>query len=191
MTHLIDHYRAMARNNAWSNRRLYRACRCLSEEEFTKDRTSAFPSLQLTLNHIYIIDRFYLAGLEGGRPSSAMVDERVPFPHVDDLSSAQREVDDQLIAFCDALGSEDLLAEVVFDRGSAGVFVEKVRAVLSHLFLHQIHHRGQVSAMLAGTSIKAPQLDEFFLASDAEARAADPPEIRAYEMRDTAPFDSK
>jgi uncharacterized damage-inducible protein DinB len=191
MTHLIDHYRAMARNNAWSNRRLYRACCCLSEAEFTKDRTSAFPSLQLTLNHIYIIDRFYLAGLEGGRPSSAMLHERVPFPHVDDLASAQGDVDDRLIAFCDALGCEDLVAEVVFDRGSAGVFAETVQAVLSHLFLHQIHHRGQVSAMLAGTSIKAPQLDEFFLASDADARAADPPEIRAYAMRDTAPSDSK
>lgn len=186
MTHVIDHYRAMARNNAWSNRRLYRACCCLSDEEFTKERTSFFPSLQLTLNHIYIIDRFYLAGLAGGRPSYAMLHERVPFPHVDSLSSAQRELDDQLIDFCDTLGSEDLVAEVAFDRGSAGAFVETVQAVLAHLFIHQIHHRGQVSAMLAGTSIKAPQLDEFFLLSDADARAADPPEIRAYATSGTA-----
>jgi uncharacterized damage-inducible protein DinB len=184
MKHLIDHYRAMARNNAWSNRRLYRACCALSEEEFTKERTSFFPSLQLTLNHIYIIDRFYLAGLEGRRPSYALLDERIPFPHVDDLSSAQKELDDRLIAFCDALGGEDLIAEVAFERGSEGTFAETVQAVLSHLFIHQIHHRGQVHAMLVGTSIKPPQLDEFFLLSDAESRAADPPEIRAYAYED-------
>jgi uncharacterized damage-inducible protein DinB len=191
MMHLIDHYRAMARNNAWSNRRLYRACCCLSEEEFRKDRTSAFPSLQLTLNHIYIIDRFYLSGLERKRPSYAMLNERVPFPHVDGLSSAQRELDDRLINFCDTLGCEDLMAEVAFERGSEGAFAETVPAVLSHLFIHQIHHRGQVSAMLAGSSIKAPQLDEFFLLSDAAARAADPPEIRAYATSGTAPSGSK
>jgi uncharacterized damage-inducible protein DinB len=42
--------------------------------------------------------------------------------------------------------------------------------VLNHLFVHQIHHRGQVHAMLAGTSVKPPQLDEFFLAQDEPLR---------------------
>jgi uncharacterized damage-inducible protein DinB len=45
-----------------------------------------------------------------------------------------------------------------------------VHAVLSHLFVHQIHHRGQAHAMLAGTRVKPPQLDEFFLAWDAPLR---------------------
>jgi uncharacterized damage-inducible protein DinB len=31
-----------------------------------------------------------------------------------------------------------------------------------HLYQHQIHHRGQAHAMLSGTRIKPPQLDEFF-----------------------------
>jgi uncharacterized damage-inducible protein DinB len=42
-----------------------------------------------------------------------------------------------------------------------------------HLFVHQIHHRGQAHAMLAGTSVKPPQLDEFFLAQDLPLRAGD------------------
>jgi hypothetical protein len=48
-----------------------------------------------------------------------------------------------------------------------------VQDVLTHLFVHQIHHRGQVHAMLAGTSVPPPQLDEFFLAQDAALRAGD------------------
>ena len=36
-------------------------------------------------------------------------------------------------------------------------------ALLPHLFQHQIHHRGQAHAMLAGTGVAPPQLDEFFL----------------------------
>jgi len=36
-----------------------------------------------------------------------------------------------------------------------------------------IHHRGQAHAMLAGTSIAPPQLDEFFCVGDAALRATD------------------
>jgi uncharacterized damage-inducible protein DinB len=42
--------------------------------------------------------------------------------------------------------------------------------VLGHLFQHQTHHRGQVHAMLAGTSVKPPQLDEFIVADDGRFR---------------------
>lgn len=59
------------------------------------------------------------------------------------------------------------------DRGSAGVIDERCDDLLVHLLQHQIHHRGQVHAMLAGTPVKPPQLDEFFLAFDRTARAGD------------------
>jgi hypothetical protein len=45
--------------------------------------------------------------------------------------------------------------------------------VLAHLLQHDIHHRGQVHAMLAGSGVAPPQLDEFLLAQDAPLRAAD------------------
>ena len=45
--------------------------------------------------------------------------------------------------------------------------------MLLHLFLHQVHHRGQVHDMLAQTDVPPPQLDEFLLEEDAARRAAD------------------
>ena len=45
--------------------------------------------------------------------------------------------------------------------------------MLAHLFMHQTHHRGQAHAMLSGTAVKPPQLDEFLLASDASLRVPD------------------
>jgi uncharacterized damage-inducible protein DinB len=44
--------------------------------------------------------------------------------------------------------------------------------LLLHLFLHQIHHRGQAHAMLSGTDVKPPQLDEFYSVAEAPLRAA-------------------
>jgi len=48
--------RAMAYNNAWANHRLLSACAALSQAEFEAPRTSFFPSIQATLNHILVID---------------------------------------------------------------------------------------------------------------------------------------
>jgi len=64
-----------------------------------------------------------------------------------------------------------------------GVEGEVATRLLAHLFEHQIHHRGQAHAMLAGTSVPPPQLDEFFCANEAHLRAAELAEIGLSEER--------
>jgi len=54
---------------------------------------------------------------------------------------------------------------------------ESAARLLAHLFQHQIHHRGQAHAMLAGTAVAPPQLDEFWCANEAHLRAAELAEI--------------
>ena len=43
--------------------------------------------------------------------------------------------------------------------------------LLLHLYEHDIHHRGQAHAMLAGTNAAPPQLDEFYCSNEAHLRA--------------------
>ena len=86
---------------------------------------------------------------------------------------AQGESDRRLMAFCDAQTVDSLRRTVITDRGKAGRIEETVSDLLAHLFVHQIHHRGQAHAMLSGTSVKPPQLDEYFLVFDREVRAHD------------------
>ena len=57
--------------------------------------------------------------------------------------------------------------------GADRIQTETMADTLMHLFLHSQHHRGQAHAMLSGTSVPPPQLDEFFMADDAAARAED------------------
>jgi len=59
----------------------------------------------------------------------------------------------------------------------AGIQTESATRLLAHLFQHQIHHRGQAHAMLAGTAVKPPQLDEFFCANEAHLRAVELAEL--------------
>jgi uncharacterized damage-inducible protein DinB len=173
MTGLIEHFREMARNNAYSNAHLLEACCKLRDEDFGATRVSFFPSLRATLNHILIVDRFYIAGLRGEVPDDRYFDDEIPFPQAGRLRAEQERSDRELIGLCDSWQEGDLGREVRLDRGLRGVHVETVASVLPHLFVHQIHHRGQAHAMLAGTRVPPPQLDEFFLLNDRPLRDAD------------------
>ncbi|MTI42548.1 putative damage-inducible protein DinB [Roseibium hamelinense] len=172
MTSAVDQLRLMARNNAYANSRLYEACNRLSQLEFLAARTNFFPSIKDTLNHLWEVDRYYLDALREQGEGLSVFD--VPFLQTaSELWRAQKKVDHQLIGFCDDLGETDLDREICHDRGKAGQIRETVGNTLLHLFQHQIHHRGQVHAMLAGTHAAPPQLDEFFLKFERHPAAED------------------
>lgn len=162
-------FRAMAFNNAWANHRLLTACATLSPAEFAAPRTGFFPSLRATLNHILIIDRFYVDAMEGGTLGPAAWADREPCADVAALAAAQLAVDRRLLAVVEAA---DLDRIVTVHRGHR-VQHERLDRLLLHLFQHDIHHRGQAHAMLSGTTAAPPQLDEFFAAEDAPLRAAE------------------
>jgi uncharacterized damage-inducible protein DinB len=168
----VQTYRAFAYNNAWANHRLLTACENLSQDELEAERTSFFPSLQLTLNHIYVIDLFYVDALEGGWKGPKAWENEVPCPTIAELKPAQAAIDQRLIAVCEALTPEALDGIVRVNRDTQ-VQTERRDRLLMHLFQHQIHHRGQAHAMLSGTAIAPPQLDEFFSIAEAPLRAAE------------------
>ncbi len=164
----------MAYNNAWANHRLISACEKLTQEEFEAERVSFFPTLKATLNHNLTVDRFYVDALEGGDLGSAAFDEDEPCVTPRDLKEKQEKVDRRLIQFCKSLRPDDHTAITAINRGPY-VQEELTDRLLLHLFQHQIHHRGQVHAMLSGTSVKPPQLDEFLMSGERarNARAGD------------------
>src|SRR6476660_4906751 len=82
-------YRAMAYNNGWANHRLLTACMALSQDEFVAPRTGFFPSLRATLNHILIIDNFYVDAMEGGTLGPAAWADPEPYATMDVLRPAQ------------------------------------------------------------------------------------------------------
>jgi len=169
---LLQTYRAFAHNNAWANHRLLNACAALSQKEFEAERTGFFPSLQLTLNHIYVVDLFYVDALEGGWLGPAAWANDVPCPSVAELATAQAAVDNRLIGVCDALTPESLDSVVRINRNTS-VQADRRDRILMHLFQHQIHHRGQGHARLSATSVAPPQLDEFFAEGEAPLRAGE------------------
>ena len=166
---LVQTFRAFACNNAWANHRLLTACANLGQQVVEAERTGFFPSLQKTLNHIHVIDLFYVDALEGGSLGPKAWENELPCPSLVELKPAQAAVDARLIAVCDALTAE-LLDGIVRVHRETRIQAERRDRLLMHLFQHQIHHRGQAHAMLSATAVKPPQLDEFFSAEEAPLR---------------------
>jgi uncharacterized damage-inducible protein DinB len=180
---LSHHFATMAYNNAWSNHRLLTTCGKLSQADFVAPRTSFFPSLKATLNHIVTVDWYYIDALEralGGREPNREPDRffepEEPYETCAELTTAQRDADRRLVAACVSLTDAELDLPIPMMR-RAGIQTESATRLLAHLFQHQIHHRGQAHAMLAGTAVKPPQLDEFFCANEAHLRAAELAEL--------------
>ena len=183
MPGLAHHFYTMAANNAWANHRQLDACARLSQEEFEATRTSFFPSIKATLNHIVTVDWYYVDALEralrrrrANTQPGRFFDPEEPFATCAALSAEQHAVDQRLLVACQALTDAQMSDPVALMR-RAGVEMETTARLLAHLFQHQVHHRGQVHAMLAGSSVAPPQLDEFFCANEAHLRARELAEI--------------
>jgi len=172
MLSLAGQLRIQARANRLANRRLHAAMAALPEADFHAPRVSFFPSLAATLNHILAVDEYYIGALHADAGLPRRYRDFAPAATLAELAARQRASDERLIAWCDGLDEAGCSAMVDMDRGE---HVQRDRAahVLSHLFMHQTHHRGQVHAMLSGTTVPPPQLDEFLMPSDDRFRVAD------------------
>jgi len=91
----------MARNNAWSNHRLYAACAKLTEANIAPPASLLSP-IPLTLSHILTVDWYYIDALvEEGGLCVFIADQ--PFATLAELEAAQRASDRKLLVFCEAL----------------------------------------------------------------------------------------
>jgi uncharacterized damage-inducible protein DinB len=165
--------RIQAHANRLANLRLHRAMAGLGRDDLHAARTSFFPTLMATLNHILAVDEYYVGALEGQVDGDQRWGRFVAASAMADLADRQREVDERLIAWLGAAAPQALDDIVALPRGQGRIQRDRAAHVLQHLFMHQTHHRGQVHAMLAGTAVPPPQLDEFLMPSEGHLRTTE------------------
>lgn len=140
----------MARYNRWQNENLYGVADRLSEEERGRERGAFFGSIHKTLNHLLWGDQIWMSRLADTKKPAAGIPESVGL--IDDwenLKSERRSFDRTILDWADTLEPTWLAAEQMYFSIATGRNVTKPRWVLvTHMFNHQTHHRGQVHCML-------------------------------------------
>ena len=170
---LLDFLVTQVHANRLANHRLHHAMRDLSREDYRAARTSFFPSLEETLQHILEVDLYYISALNGEADMARHWTETPKCETVAALAAAQAASDERFIDHVTGLDAAALDDVVEMVRGGGRIQRDRRGNVIAHLLNHQVHHRGQAHAMLAGTTVKPPQLDEFLMPSEAHFRVDD------------------
>jgi len=153
----------LARYNEWMNSRLYALCATLPDDELRADRGAFFGSIYATLNHIAYADLAFLARFTG----DPVV---VPDLNVDlfggfaALRVERDAIDRRLIAWTATLTPNWLGDALTYVSKVDGVSRTRPRWLLvTHLFNHQAHHRGQVTTLLAQRGLDVGSTDLPFM----------------------------
>ena len=152
------HFETFAAYNAWANMRLFEAAAALPAGAFEAERGAFFGSLSGTLNHILVADRFWLARLEGAENPDYRLDS-VLAPGLPALRALREREDARITSYVAGLGEADFLAPMAYRNTAGQAFSQSRAEILTHLFNHQTHHRGQAHGILSQSGVEPPPLD--------------------------------
>ncbi len=158
-----SHCLLMAQYNEWMNTRMYAMCATLPDAELHEDRGAFFKSIYATLNHIAYGDLAFMSRFTGN-PGI------VPEPGADlfgafDMLRAERAALDQRILDWSASLSADWLAESLTYTSKIDGRTRTVPkwVLVTHMFNHQTHHRGQVTTLFSQMGLDVGTTDIPFM----------------------------
>ena len=158
----VDYARTMARYNQWQNRSLYREADRLTDEQRKAERGAFFGSIHATLSHLLFGDQIWLFRFGGGpAPRAQSIRHSIAaYPDWAELSAERAAFDVAIIDWADGLDPTWLDGELTWVPPALGVEITRPRRLLvSHMFNHQTHHRGQVHCLLTGYGMRPDDTD--------------------------------
>jgi uncharacterized damage-inducible protein DinB len=155
----------MARYNAAMNERLCDAASRLPDDMRRRDRGAFWGSIHGTLCHLLWADQTWMSRFDGWeKPTVPSAQSATLIQDFDELRRARETADARLIGFSDALTEDWLAGDLIWFSGAANRELTGPRDfLLTHLFNHQTHHRGQVHALITACGEKTGDTDLFLV----------------------------
>ncbi len=162
------------------NQRIVEAASRLTDEQLKSDRGAFFKSVLGTLNHILVGDMIWLKRFGSHQASQEALEylstldnpESLGTLLFDDLKGlkAEREkIDEILINWIAGLSEEDLEDYLSYQNMAGRPQKKLVGSLVSHLFLHQVHHRGQATTLLSQSGVDFGETDILEILDDHSA----------------------
>jgi len=156
--------------NQLMNQRLYLASAKLPDEKIKENRKAFFKSLFGTLNHIFVGDIIWLKRFSSVPSQQQVLSVLNNYPTPKSLSSPmysefkelrkERQILDALIVeWAKTLTEESLSYKLTYTNMMGISFTKDYSSLINHLFLHQIHHRGQATTLLSQFGVDFGETD--------------------------------
>lgn len=142
--------------NRWANNRFLDATSGLTDEEFTRDLQSSFPSVQATLEHILQAEWIWLERWHGASP--------VEIPPWDtrthtSLRTEWSVIEDRQREYVGSLTDDRLMGRIDYRTFASQPFSQPLWQLMRHVVNHSTYHRGQVATMLRQLGKSVPVSD--------------------------------
>lgn len=137
------------RYNRWMNEKLLEGCAGLTDEARKLDRGAPFKSIHGIWNHLLLTNRLWLGRFSGiPYPARGLNDE--VYSDFEELRAGFRETDAEISNLIRSM-TDDYLANGILRFTPISVPQPRelpVWLVVTHIFNHQTHHRGQITALM-------------------------------------------
>jgi uncharacterized damage-inducible protein DinB len=142
----MNQYTALSTYNQWMNGKLFAVCAGIPDRDRKSDRGAFFKSIHGTLNHILVADWIWL-GRFTQQPFVAKLDEEL-YSDFSQLQAARERCDLQIVTWAQNLTPDWLNTDLTYTNSSGLTRTLPHWLLVTHLFNHQTHHRGQLTTLL-------------------------------------------
>jgi len=177
---VIKQFSLLAEYNKVMNQRQYDAASKLSETDLCEDKGAFFKSVLGTLNHIIVGDIIRLkrfAKYSSGSESLSYIHEldkpdsldSILFIEFCELRKVREKIDEIIITWIESLDEIDMGKCISYTNMAGKLFNKPFASLINHLFMHQVHHRGQVTTLLSQYGVNFGETDLIEIISDCSA----------------------
>jgi uncharacterized damage-inducible protein DinB len=140
----------MARYNRWQNENLYGVADLLSAAERQRECGAFFGSIHKTLSHLLWGDQTWMSRFtELPRPAVGIAGSVTLYPDWENLKCERAGFDQKILEWADAIDQSWLSADqTYYSDASEREWTRPRWLLVTHMFNHQTHHRGQVHCLL-------------------------------------------
>lgn len=160
-----QYIRTMAAYNAEMNRRIYRAADRLTPQQRHLNLGAFWRSVQGTLCHLLWGDLVWMSRFAGtAKPTTPLGKSHEFLLSYEALKQLRLETDDAISSWASDVDEVWLEGSETWYSAAADREVTATRTLLvTHLFNHQTHHRGQVHALLTPLGQETGDTDLFIV----------------------------
>ena len=169
----------LASYNRWMNRRVYDAAATLTHDALVADRGAFFGSILGTLNHLVVTDTIWLKRFAAAPDAPAVLAalddtpmpttlDAAPYATLPLLRERRESLDALILQWIATLTPLHLAASLTYTSTRGAHFTRDVLGVVTHLFNHQTHHRGQVTTLLSQAGVDVGVTDLLAMPPDAD-----------------------
>lgn len=151
---MLSHY------NQRMNTQLIECCNTLSQEFLVKETGSFFNNIIGYWNHLIFGDLILLRRFASNNIANLTLSDLEVFPQpqsprdlyhtgLADIASLRKQLDKVIIKFFENLSDSECLEVITYKTTEGDTITKCISDICQHLFLHQTHHRGQLTCILS------------------------------------------